>query len=144
MQMTILLGNGKRGTVNLVSSSIIIEDFKANICKKLKIDANQFKLKIDFLNNEIELLAVDIIEKNIEENEELLAGVSVIYYENTKLYLYRDCYTELRGRGIWKIHDIKTQVKNNHLLNLSAKDLGGSYRTQEEFVEAVRVKQKKL
>ena len=70
MKMTILLGNGKRGTVNLVSSSIIVEDFKANICKKLKIDANQFKLKIDFLNNEIELLAVDIVEKTIEPKAE--------------------------------------------------------------------------
>ena len=69
MKMTILYGKGQRGTINLVSSSIIAEDFKANICKKLKIDANQFKLKIDFLNNEIELLAVDIVEKTIESNQ---------------------------------------------------------------------------
>jgi len=137
MKMTILLGNGKRGTINLVSSSIIAEDFKANICKKLKIDANQFKLKIDFLNNEIELLAVDIIEKSIKEDEKLLAGVSIIYYEGAKLYLFKDCWTELGGLGIWQIRDMDYQIKGNQLVSLSARDFGGSYRTQFEFVKAV-------
>jgi len=147
MKMTILFGNGKRGTINLVSSSIIAEDFKANICKKLKIDVNQFKLKIDFLNNEIELLAVDIIEKTIKpkvESEKLLMNVSVVYRNGEKIYLYKDCYANLRGGSIWQVRDSETQLKGNNHLDLAVIDRGVNPRTQKEFIKAVRALQIKL
>jgi len=55
MKLNILV-NGKTGIINLTHSTFIVEDLKAHICKKMGLDANSYKMKIDFSFNHIELI----------------------------------------------------------------------------------------
>jgi len=55
MKLNILV-NGKIGTINLTHSTFIVEDLKAHICKKMGLDVNSYKMKIDFSFNHIELI----------------------------------------------------------------------------------------
>jgi hypothetical protein len=40
--------NKKVGVINITSKSFILEDLKAHICKKMKLDESDFKMKISF------------------------------------------------------------------------------------------------
>jgi len=131
MQMTILLQDGKRGTINLVSSSIIAEDFKANICKKLRIDANQFKLKIDFLNDEIELLAVDIIEKTIEPKANSLpVGVRLVVWNENRNYVYKNHMITLELDYMMELFNAQSQIKNDVVVDGSGRGSLGEHTKQ--------------
>jgi len=143
MKMTVIF-NEKKGVINLTSHNVVIEDFKSHICKRLKINPLDYKLKVDFLNNSIEPILISAKDEKMEmkqkpkaENEKLLANVSVVYRDGEKIYLYKDCYATLRGGSIWQVRDSSTIKDNNHL-DLPVIDRGVNPRTQKEFVLAVR------
>ena len=48
--------NGKIGVMNLTHSTFIVEDLKAHICNKIGLDVDNYKLKIDFNGDSIELV----------------------------------------------------------------------------------------
>ena len=55
MKLNVIV-NGKTGTINLTHSTFIVEDLKAHICKKMDISTDDYKLKIDFENDTLELV----------------------------------------------------------------------------------------
>jgi hypothetical protein len=40
--------NKKVGVINITSNSFVLEDLKAHICKKMKLEESDFKMKISF------------------------------------------------------------------------------------------------
>jgi hypothetical protein len=65
MKMTVIF-NGKKGVINLTSHNVVIEDFKSHICKRLKINPLDYKLKVDFLNNSIEPILISAKDEKME------------------------------------------------------------------------------
>ena len=55
MKINVLV-NGKIGVINLTHSTFIVEDLKAHVCKKMNFPKEDYKLKIDFIDNSIELV----------------------------------------------------------------------------------------
>jgi hypothetical protein len=51
-----VIANGKTGIINLTHSTFIVEDLKAHICKKMGLSIGDYKLKIDFGGDSIELV----------------------------------------------------------------------------------------
>ena len=97
--------NGKIGIINLTHSTFLVEDLKAHVCKKMNLEKEDYKLKIDFIDNSIELVQthsklsfssnkidkVEIIEVVFEDNKHNNICTSVDEALPTK-YRYTNCW----------------------------------------------------
>ena len=115
MKMTVIF-NEKKGVINLTSHNVVIEDFKSHICKRLKINPLDYKLKIDFLNNSIEplLISAKSEKMNMEKQDSQKKSKTTYVDVNLTLIenLFSDCLFDFSPEHI---NDLRTNKLKSKL-----------------------------